>query len=122
MLGGTDGEDPAGRAVRVAAGIRAAAGSTPHAARVTVDPRGVHPNFMSDRQVERIEAGARGHLAAGPAFGREHAAVDTAASDVRLGRMEKRTLGAADEAEAGFVDMPNRSGDAIERVPPRDDT
>lgn len=122
ILAVTDGKDPARHAVRVAAELCAATGSALHVAHVTLVARGIYPDFMSDRQIGRIEAEARESLDADLAFVRAHAEIDAAEGHVRLGRMDKQTLLVADEIGAGLVVIPNRTGDAFERVLLGDET
>ena len=122
VLAVTDGKDPARRAVRSAAEICAATGSTLQLLHVTLVARGIYPDFMSDRQIARIEEEARESLEADLAFTKEHAEVEAADSHVRLGRMDKHALQVADKIGAGLIVIPNRTGDAFERVLLGDET
>lgn len=117
----TDGKDPARRALRMAGELAAATGSALQVAHIKLVARGIYPDFLSERQVARIESEARASLEDDLAFLRGRG-VEAAGGAVRLGRLDARTLELADEVAAGLIVIPNRMGDAFERVLLGDET
>lgn len=115
VLAVSDGKDPNRRAVRTAGQICAATGSTLHVAHVKLVARGIYPDFLNDAQVARIEEEARTGLDSDLEFMRGEG-IEAAEGHVRLGRMDKQTLELADAIGAGLVVLPNRTGDAFERI------
>ena len=121
VLAVSDGNDPDRRAVRTAGEIAAATGSSLHVAHVKLVARGIYPDFMSDRQIARIEEEARANLRSDLEFA-EGAGFSAAEGHVRLGRMDAQTLRLAEEIGAGLIVIPNRTGDAFERILLGDET
>lgn len=115
VLAVSDGKDPNRRAVRIAGEICAATGSTLHVAHVKLVARGIYPDFLSDAQVSRIEDDAREGLQSDLDYMKGQG-IEAAGNHVRLGRMDKQTLELAEELGAGLVVIPNRTGDAFERI------
>jgi nucleotide-binding universal stress UspA family protein len=112
----SDGSAPSRRALRTASEICAATGSKLHVVHVKMMARGIYPDFMSDRQIDRIREEAQKRLDADIAFVQEHSGVGDAEAHVRLGRIDRQTLELAEKIGAGLIVMPNRTGDAFERV------
>ena len=121
VLAVSDGNDPDRRAVRTAGEIAAATGSSLHVAHVKLVARGIYPDFMSDRQIARIEEEAQANLRSDLEFA-EGAGFSAAEGHVRLGRMDAQTLRLAEEIGAGLIVIPNRTGDAFERILLGDET
>lgn len=121
ILAVTDGADPDRRAVRTAGEVAAATGSTLHLAHVKLVARGIYPDFMSDRQIERIEEDARENLRTDLEFA-EANGFSVAETHVKLGRLDARTLELAEHMGAGLIVIPNRSGDAFDRILLGDET
>jgi nucleotide-binding universal stress UspA family protein len=115
VLAVSDGKDPDRRVLHAAGEIAAATGSTLHLAHVTLVARGLYPDFMSEAQVERIEEEARENLRTDLDYAKERGFA-VADSHVKLGRMDKQALELADTVGAGLLVVPNRTGDAFERI------
>ena len=121
ILAVTDGKDSDRRAVHTAGEIAAATGSRFDVVHVKLVARGLYPDFMSERQVARIEEEAREDLRSDLDFAQE-AGIAASEGHVRLGRMDAQTLKVADEIDAGLIVIPNRTGDAFERILLGDET
>lgn len=115
ILVASDGSGPSDTAVRLAGSLAGSTGSELHVLHVTMVSRFMHPDLLSEVQVERIKDEARSRLDAEVARAKE-AGTEFTKSHLRFGRADGETIECAIEIGADLIVIGNRSGDAMSRI------
>jgi len=115
ILVASDGSGPSDTAVRLAGNLARATGSDLHLVHVTMVSQYMHPDLMSEVQVERIKDEARSRLDAEVARAKA-AGITFTDSQTRFGRADGETIKLAEEIGADLIVIGNRSGDAMSRI------
>ena len=115
ILVASDGSGPSDTAVRLAGSLAASTGSELHVLHVALVSRYVHPDFLSEVQVQRIKDEAQERLDAEIERARE-AGVEFSENHLRFGRADGEIIKVAEEIGADLIVIGNRSGDAMSRI------
>lgn len=115
ILVGTDGSNPARRAITMAAEIAQMSGSTAHLCNVTLVSPYIYPDTLSEQQFERLRQASRERLQNESDFARTWG-LEFQQTHMRFGRPDVEMLSVAEEIGAGLIVIGNRSGQALQRM------
>ena len=115
ILVATDGSGPSDTAIQLAGNLTAATGSELHVLHVTMISQYIHPDLLSEVQVQRIKDEAEARLAAAVARAKEER-LEFTNSHIRYGKADEETIRVAQEIGADLIVIGNRSGSAMSRI------
>ncbi len=115
ILVGTDGSNPARKAIRVAAEIAKMSGSKAHLCNVTLVSPYIYPDTLSEQQFERLRQASRERLQNESDYAHT-LGLDFEKTHMRFGRPDVEMLSVAEEIGAGLIVIGNKSGQALARM------